>query len=83
MVVNAVDDSALKMGDYFDQVADHFGLPRPPRVSRQEAEKQVSPAMLSFIRESRRISNDKMKTVLGYRLRYPTVGDFLAELPSR
>ncbi len=82
MIVNVVDDSALMMGDYFDQVADHFSLPRPPRVSRQEAETQVSPAMLSFMRESRRISNEKMKSVLDYRLRYPTVGDFLSELPG-
>jgi hypothetical protein len=71
------------MGDYFDLVADHFGMPRPPRLTRREAESQVSPAMLSFMRESRRIRNNKMKTSLGYQLRYPTVGGFLAELPSR
>ena len=83
MIVNIVDDSVLKMGDYFDLVADHFGMPRPPRLTRREAESQVSPAMLSFMRESRRIRNNKMKTSLGYQLRYPTVGGFLAELPSR
>ncbi len=78
-VFNIVDDSDLKMGDYFDLVADHVGLPRPPRVSRVAAETQISPAMLSFMRESRRIQNGRMKTVLGVKLRYPTVEIFLRE----
>ena len=36
-VYNASDDSEMKMGDYFDLVADRTGLPRPPRVRRAEA----------------------------------------------
>jgi hypothetical protein len=68
------------MGDYFDLVADHFSLPRPPRVSRLEAESRVSPAMLSFMRESRRISNNKLRADFGYALQYPTVADFLATI---
>ena len=75
---NIVDDSDLKMGDYFNLVADHFYLPRPLRVSRAVAESQVSPQMLSFMRESRRIANTKMKAELKLTLRYPTVADFLA-----
>jgi hypothetical protein len=75
-----VDDSVMKMGDYFDLVADHFHLPRPPRVSRAEAESRVAAPMLSFMRESRRIRNIKMKAVLGLELRYPTVRDFLKTL---
>ena len=77
-VLNVVDDSQLKMGDYFDLVADHFKLERPPRVLRAEAESKVSTAMLSFMRESRRIRNDHLKTVLRFSLNYPTVSDFLA-----
>ena len=88
LVLNIVDDSQLKMGDYFDLVADHFNLDRPARVSRIDAESQVSTAMLSFMRESRRIRNDKLKATLGFSFNYPTVGDFLAGLaksgaPSR
>lgn len=79
-ILNIVDDSNLRMGDYFDQIATHFGLPRPPRISRHEAESTISPAMLSFMRESRRIRNARMKEVLKFRLRYPTVADFLATL---
>lgn len=72
---NAVDDTEMKMGDYFDFVADRVGLARPPRVSRAEAEAAIPPALASFMRESRRLENRKMKALLGIRLKYPTVRD--------
>jgi nucleoside-diphosphate-sugar epimerase len=68
---NATDDSQIKMGDYFDLVADRFGLPRVPRLSRREAEQQLSPLQLSFMSESRRLSNQRVKKELRVRLRYP------------
>jgi dTDP-4-dehydrorhamnose reductase len=86
-VIHASDDSELKMGDYFDRVADVFGLARAPRVSREEAERQLDPMLLSFMRESRRLSNRRLKRELGVRLRYPSVEDFLRDflrtLPPR
>jgi hypothetical protein len=63
------------MGDWFDFVADRHGLPRPPRVTREEARGLVSPALWSFMNESRRIANTRVKRELGFRLRYPTVAD--------
>jgi nucleoside-diphosphate-sugar epimerase len=72
-IYNAADDSELKMGEWFDLVADRFGLARPPRVSRAEAARVISPMLLSFMSESRRLVNRAMKEVLGIRLRYPTV----------
>ena len=75
---NASDDSWLKMGDYFDLVADRFGLPRPQRVSRAEAGRRISPGMLSFMNESRRLSNRRIKRELRLKLRYPTVHDGIA-----
>jgi len=81
-IYHTVDDSALKMGDYFDQVATAFKLPLPPRVPRAELSKQVSPMLLSFMSESRRLSNERMKTELGVRLRWPAVSDLLASLQS-
>jgi len=72
-VYNASDDSMLKMGDYFDLVADSFGMPRPPRVSREEAQQCISPAMLSFMAESRRLANTRIKQELKYKLIYPDV----------
>jgi nucleoside-diphosphate-sugar epimerase len=74
-IYNASDDSGLKMGEWFDLVADRFGLPRPPRVSRAEAASVISPMLLSFMRESRRLVNRRLKDVLGVRLTYPTVFD--------
>jgi nucleoside-diphosphate-sugar epimerase len=79
-VYNASDDSAIKMGDWLDLVADRSGLARPRRVSRAEASHLVPPELLSFMSESRRLSNSRMKADLGVRLRYPTVADGLASL---
>jgi nucleoside-diphosphate-sugar epimerase len=75
-VVNACDDSQLKMGDYFDAVAKVFQLPCPPRVGKQELEATLDPIMLSFMSESRRISNHRLRE-LGFGLQYPTVNDYL------
>ena len=73
-VYNASDDSEMKMGDYFDLVADRAGLARPPRITRAAAEAgAISEGLLSFMRESRRLVNTRMKAELGVRLRYPSV----------
>jgi nucleoside-diphosphate-sugar epimerase len=74
-IYNASDDSEMKMGDWFDLVADRCGLARPPRVSRAEAGRVIPPALLSFMSESRRLVNRRMKEALGIRLQYPTVLD--------
>lgn len=72
-VYHAVDDSELKMAQYFDAVADAFQLPRPPRLPRAELERVVTPTLLSFMSESRRLRNGRLKRELGLRLRYPDV----------
>jgi nucleoside-diphosphate-sugar epimerase len=72
-VYNVCDDSTLAMGDWFDKLADAFGLPRPPRMSRDAVKSRLSPMLLSFMGESRRLSNLRVKRELGLRLRYPTV----------
>jgi nucleoside-diphosphate-sugar epimerase len=72
---NASDDTHMKMGDYFDQVADAFGLPRAPRLPRAELERVVSPVQLSFMSESRRLDNRRIRCELKARLRYPRVAD--------
>jgi len=80
-VFNACDDSDMKMGDYFDAVADHFCLPRPPRVPRRVLEQQVSAMTLSFMRESRRLINTRLKRELRLALRYPDIHAGLAVVP--
>ena len=76
--VNVCDDSDLRMGDYFDLVADLWHLSRPPRISRATALATLPPMMMSFMSESRRLSNERMKRELGLALRYPTVREGLA-----
>ena len=75
---NASDDSAIRMGDWFDLVAERAGLPRPPRIARAEAPGRIPPESLSFMSESRRLANRRMKEGLGVHLRYPTVFEGLA-----
>lgn len=76
-VIHASDDTDLTMGDYFDLAADLCGLPRPPRISRAEAQERLSPMLLSFMSESRRLDNQRLKRELRLALRYPTVKDGL------
>lgn len=78
-IYHATDDSDMKMGAYFDLVARHSGLPCPPRLARGELAKQVTPMLLSFMSESRRLSNTRIKQELGARLQYPTVADALSK----
>lgn len=79
-IYHACDDSCLRMGEYFDLVADHFDLPRTKKITRQQAQKILSPGLLSFMMESRRLTNNRMKQELQIRMRYPTVADCLAEI---
>lgn len=81
-VYHAVDDDEMKMGDYFDAVADAFALPRPPRLPRAQVQAAVSPMMWSFMNESRRMSNTRMKNELNVTLCYPTVKSALDALAS-
>jgi nucleoside-diphosphate-sugar epimerase len=75
---NAVDDVPQRMGDYFDLVADEYGLPRPRRIARAEARRTIPPQLYSFMNESRRLSNDRIKRELKVALRYPSVHDGIA-----
>ena len=63
----------MSMGDYFDLVADRFGLERPPRLARVDAVAQLTPLQMSFLAESRRLANVRMKKELRVVLRHPTV----------
>lgn len=72
-VYHATDDSQLRMADYFDLVAKAFALPLPPRLPRAALEHAVSPMLLSFMSESRRLQNQRIKMELGVRLIYPDV----------
>jgi len=72
-VCNVADDSEIRMGDWMDLVADRHGLPRPPRLPRAQMIQSISRDLYSFMSESRRLDNGRMKQRLGVALRYPTV----------
>ena len=74
---NISDGQPSTMTDYFWQVADHLKLPRPPAIPLAEARKVLTPAMLSFLDESKRLDNRKMREELGVVLRYPTLSEGL------
>ena len=76
-VVHVCDDTEIKMGDYFDLAADLCSLPRPPRITREQAAVQLPPMLMSFMSESRRLDNRRLKTELRFALRYPNVADGL------
>ena len=81
-IYHASDDSELKMGAYFNLVAGAFNLPKPPQISRIQAQQLLPASLLSFMSESRRLLNKRMKQELRLRLRYPTVGSFLDQYAS-
>ena len=76
-VFNVCDDSQLHMGEYFDLVASLHDLPAPPRISRAQALAELPALSLSFMSESRRLCNARMKRELRLRLRYATVAQGL------
>jgi nucleoside-diphosphate-sugar epimerase len=82
-VYHASDDSEMKMGDYLDAVADAHHLRHPPRITRAKAQRMLPDSLLSFLNESRRLSNERMKKELKVKLRYPTVADLLDSIKAK
>ncbi len=72
-IYNASDGSPGTMTDYFNRAADALDLPRPPVVSRADAARFLSPEMLSYLDESRRIDNRRMREELGVEPLYPNL----------
>ena len=76
-IYHASDDTEMRMGEYLEWAARLYGLPPPPRISREQARQQLPASLLSFMGESRRLRNDRAKRELGWSLRYPTVAEGL------
>lgn len=72
-IYNISDGHPTTMTDYMLQIADLLGLEAPPIISLNEAQAVLSPALLSFLNESKRLDNRRMLKELGIRLRYPTL----------
>jgi len=76
-VINVSDGHPSTMTDYFNQIADYANLERPRQISMKKAEETLSAGMVSYLKESRRIRNDKMLTLLGIKLKYPNLSFFI------
>ncbi len=72
-VYNVSDGSPGTMIDYFNRIAELAGLPLPPEISLSQAEHQLSTGMLSYMQESRRVDNSKLKKELGVTLIHPSM----------
>lgn len=79
LTFNVNDDSQWTVGEYWAVAAAALGYPPPPQVTWAQAQAQLSPMVLSFWSESRRLRNARMKRVLGLQLRYPTAQEGLAQ----
>ena len=79
-VYNVCDDDPAPPEDVIAHAAELLGLPLPPEIPFEEAD--LSPMARSFYAESKRVSNDRIKTELGVRLRYPDYRTGLARLLS-
>lgn len=79
-IYNVCDGNPSTMTDYFLKVAEAAGLPAPPQIDLAEASTQLSAGMLSYLRESRRLDNKRLRDELGVHLRYPDLAAGLAPL---
>ena len=70
-VYNCSDGHPTTMYDYFIKVADALQLKHPPTISLQQAQAELSSGMLSYMAESRRISNKKMLNDFDLKIQYP------------
>ncbi|KAA3630710.1 MAG: SDR family NAD(P)-dependent oxidoreductase [Proteobacteria bacterium] len=80
LVLNATDGRPTTMTEYFNRVADAVGLPRPPQITLDEARAMLSPGMLTYALESRKISNRRMLETLSITLEYPDLEFTLSRL---
>ncbi len=79
-VYNACDGHPVTMMAYLRTIAKYLDVPEPPVISWSEAEKKLSPGMLSYLKESRRISNEKARAQLGVNFRYPSMASGIAAI---
>jgi len=77
-IYNACDGTPTRLSQYYDALAELLGAAPVPRITWQQAEKQFSSMRLSFLRESRRISNQRLLEDTGYPFAFADFRDGLA-----
>jgi nucleoside-diphosphate-sugar epimerase len=83
LLYNVSDGHPTTMTDFFFRVADVLGVPRPPAVTMEEARRRLGEGMLSYLAESKRIDNRRMREELGVELMYPDLTAGLASCFGR
>ena len=73
---NVSDGAPTTMTDYFLRVAALHGLPAPPQVTLAEARQRLSPMLLSFFEESKRIAPTRLKA-LGWQPQWASLAEGL------
>jgi nucleoside-diphosphate-sugar epimerase len=79
-IFNVADDEPSPPGDPITFAARLMGVAPPPEIPFDEAAPSMSEMALSFWQECRRVKNDKLKSELGVRLRFPTYREGLRAL---
>lgn len=82
-IYNVSDGCPGTMTQYFNALADLLGLPRPPQVSMAEAQRVMTPMMLSYLQETRRMDNRKLLEQLGVVLQYPDLDAGLKSIAAQ
>ncbi len=75
-VFNVCDDEPLLMGEWMTALARVLRREPPEQISRTHMQAHISPMRWSFMRESRRLRNAKLKSA-GFVLRHPSALAFL------
>jgi len=79
-IYNCCDGHPSTMNDYFNKVADAMNLQRPEEISLLQAQQKLSPGMLSYLAESKRISNKKLLNNFKTEFKYPDLDAGLKSL---
>ncbi|MCC2656831.1 MAG: family oxidoreductase [Panacagrimonas sp.] len=78
-IYNVSDGHPTTMTDYFLRCARLLGLPEPEQIPLADAHTRLTPAMASFLDESKRLLTTRLQRELPVTLRYP---DLAHGLPS-
>src|SRR5699024_5303039 len=76
-IYNTTDGRPTRMSAYHDTLAELLGVPAPPRVDWAAAQQHFSAMRLSFLRESRYLSNARLRHDFGHRFMFADFRDGL------
>ena len=80
---NVTDGNPASMTEYFERVATLTGLPPPPLVTRAEAQTVLSPGLLAYLAESRRVDSSRIREEIGFAPRFKDLRlGILSSLPA-